>query len=205
MERANQTMIETQTELLEKARQQREAERAQKERSKKALDKVQQSKVLEQLEQESRFLKKKEAQELQKTRPPVRKLEKTKEKQNILTSAFNEMFGNKLEKGAVIEVKSHQAKSNSPRRKSALKDKATRPKSVKVFTKAPLDTNLYNDYSNYALGSPEQSERKKKVQFHDSSAENQQPKIQPRNSMDLEEVSLPGPEAKPSQLIKVRD
>lgn len=63
------------------------------------------------------------------------------------------MFGEKID-GAGIVVKSHKAKSNSPKKKSALKEKK-RPKSVKIFTKAPLDSNLYKDYTDYALASPE--------------------------------------------------
>ncbi|CAD8182283.1 unnamed protein product [Paramecium pentaurelia] len=183
MEKANQTMIETQAMLLEQARQKREQERAQKQRSQKALSKERQIKVLEQLEQETKFIKKQEIIQLQKTKPPTRKPKSDKNHQKLLSTEFDKMFNCN---NSQIEVRDHRVRSNSPKKSLTTKNKEKqRPKSVKIFTKAPLDTNLLNDpqkeslvkedYTKYAIGSEDQStSQKKKVQFSDMKNESPQ-------------------------------
>ncbi|CAD8088853.1 unnamed protein product [Paramecium sonneborni] len=183
MEKANQTLIETQAMLLEQARQKREQERIQKQRCQKALSKERQIKVLEQLEQETKFIKKQEIIQLQKTKPPTRKPKSEKNHQKMLSSEFEKIFNCN---NSSIEVRDHRVRSNSPNKSATTKNKdKQRPKSVKIFTKAPLDTNLLNehqkeslvkeDYTKYALGSEDQStSQKKKVQFSDIKNESPQ-------------------------------
>ncbi|CAD8092563.1 unnamed protein product [Paramecium sonneborni] len=195
MEKANQTMIETQAMLLEQARIKREQERIQKQRCQKAFSKERQIKVLEQLEQETKFIKKQEIIQLQKTKPPTRKPKSEKNHQKTLISEFEKMFNCN---NSSIEIRDHRVRSNSPKKSFTTKNKdKQRPKSVKIFTKAPLDTNLLNDpqkeslvkedYTKYALGSEDQStSQKKKVQFSD--IKNQSPSSNSFQNKEIEQT-----------------
>ncbi|KAM3127900.1 hypothetical protein pb186bvf_019970, partial [Paramecium bursaria] len=177
MDKANDTLIQNQTILLEKAKQQRELERLQKERSKKALAKESQKKVLEQLEQESRFIKKEEAIQNQKKKYYPRQNLSSKHKQQELSQAFNNMFEGNSSGVIHTNHKTEQQKSRKTRSLSA-NQKEQKPKSVKIFTKPPLNTNIYGDSSNrdnyqeYPLQSPKEEKdintsQKKRVQFND--------------------------------------